>query len=139
MKNAIIVFGFILCAVAGFALMNISSSIVPTSGPWAPGGKHLTAIERIMQPILDKCKLDRLQGRLKNHEESVGCSNPAMKEAFIKEGFTNEGKLDEYLKQRKDYAIMLDKNEITEDQKSGLTLEAMDKLLEFAPAEEAKK
>lgn len=139
MKNVIIVLGFILCAAAGFALMNLSSSMAPESGPWATGGKHLTAIERIMQPILDKCKLDRLQGRLKNHEESVGCSNPAMKEAFIKEGFTNTEKLDEYLKQRKDYAIMLDKYEITEDQKTGLTLEALDKLLEFAPAEEAKK
>lgn len=139
MKNAIIVFGFILCAVAGFALMNISSSIVPKAGAWAMGGTHINAIERVMQPVLDKCKLDRLQGRLKNHEESVGCSNPAMKEAFVKEGFTNEEKLDEYLKQRKEYAVMLDKNEITEDQKSGLTLEALEKMLDFAPAEEVKK
>lgn len=119
--------------------MNISSSIVPVTGDWAMGGKHITAIERVMQPVLDKCKLDRLQGRLKNHEESVGCSNPAMKDAFIREGFTNTEKLDEYLRQRKEYAVMLDESKITEDQKSGLTFEALHNMLEFAPAGEAKK
>ena len=139
MKNLVIILGFILSAIAGFALMNISSNIPMASGAWAVGGEKLMAVEQSAQPMIDKCRLDRLQGRLKNHEESVSCSNPAVREAFIKHGFANTEQLDEYLKLRKDYARMLDNGEIAEDRKLQLSEDAMQKLLRFAPKEEAKK
>jgi hypothetical protein len=139
MKNAVIIFGFIICAIAGFALMSMSGNMHFDAGPWAQGGKHLLEVEKVAQPMMDKCKLDRLQGRLKNHEESVGCSNPTIREAFIKEGFTNLQKLDEYLNLRKEYAKKLDANEVTEDQKRSLTEEALVNMLDFAPAEPQKK
>lgn len=139
MKKLVIIFGFILCAVAGFALMNISSTLTPYAAAWANGGVHMTAIEQKVMSMMDKCRLDRLQGRLKNHEESVGCSNPTIREAFIAEGFTNTEKLDEYLKLRQDYAKMFDAGEITADQKRDRTEDALQDMLAFAPADNAKK
>lgn len=119
--------------------MNLSNSIRMPGGVWAAGGEKMVALEQAIQPMLDKCRLDRLQGRLKNHEESAACSNPAVREAFIKLGYTNTEKLDEYLKLRKDYSRMFDNNEISDEQKRTLTEEALQNLLSHAPAEAATK
>lgn len=116
MKNTFVVIGFIVCALASFGLMQLSKSIMLSQqGPWSQGEPHMKHIEAASLSMIDKCKLDRMQGTLKGYKDSMECSNPTMREAFLKEGFKDMGKVDEYLAQRVIYAGKLDAGEITED------------------------
>lgn len=141
MKNSLIVVGFIVCALASFGLMQLSKSLMKDYGEWAPDGKHMQSVENTASGMLDKCRLDRMQGRIKGHKESMECSNPAIHDAFAKEGFPHMDKVDEFLAQRVEYAKKADKNEITEEELRQLVGDAQTYLLESAkPATaEAKK
>lgn len=99
--------GFILSAFASFFLMQLTDAIVK-SNPWRQGGDHMQKIEASAQLVIDKCKLDKMQGRIKTFAESVVCSNPALRTAFQKEGFPHLDKVDEFLAKRVECARKLD-------------------------------
>jgi hypothetical protein len=139
MKNLFLIIGFIVCALASFALMSLSKSFMPQLGEWNPNGTHMRHIEASAQGMLDKCKLDRLQGRLKNHQESVSCSNPVLRDAFVKEAFPHMDKVDEFLAERLEYAKKLDNNEITEDQMHDVLADAQLIMLESTKSADPKK
>jgi hypothetical protein len=138
MKNILIIIGFIVCAAASFGLMTISKSFVKNNGEWAPGGVHMRHVEEQAASMMDKCRLDRMEGRLKGHKESAECSNPTIRTAFAKEGFPHMDKVDEFLTQRAEYGRKADSHEITEDEMHQLGADAETYLLDSVKPEEKK-
>lgn len=115
MKNTLLLLGFVICAILGLLLMQMPEKLLAARGPWQPGGPHINNVEFAVRSVVDKCMIERVQGRLKGHAESIKCSNPALRAAFEKEGFPQMEKLDVYLASRVEWAAKADSGEITED------------------------
>jgi hypothetical protein len=139
MKKPLIVFGFILSALAGLALMQARDFVVQNKNPWSMGEAHMQRVEADAQSMLDKCKLDRMQGRLKGYAESAECSNPSLRAAFQKEGFPDMDDVDIFLKQRLQYAKMADSQQITESKMRELTDDDLAMMLESVENAEPKQ
>lgn len=137
MKNAFVILGFIASAALGLALMQVPGMIKPD--PWAGSGEHMKHVEAATSGVIDKCRLDRMQGRLKGHVESVECANGALKAAFLKEGYPDAVALDAFLAKRLDAAKKLDAKEIEEEDEQRLLQDALSELLDAVIGKEAKK
>ncbi len=139
MKNTLLIIGFLICAAASFALMEYSKNFMKDYGEWAMDKPHMKNISMNTQSMVDKCKLDRLQGRLKGHKESAECANPTLREAFIKEGFPHVDKLDVFLAHRVELAKMADDNQISEDTLAQRISDELFTLLGTVAVEPSKK
>lgn len=132
MKKSLVVIGFILSALLSLVLMQLPEKFYHPPAGWLNGSVHVMHVLQATQPMMDKCKLDRLQGRLKNREESVQCSNPAIREAFAAEGFPHMDKVDAFLEKKLELARQFDAQKLPEEELSGGIDKAFDELLATA-------
>lgn len=133
MKKCFIILGFVLFSALGFMLMQLPEKLIANRGPWESGALHMQNIDKSVMSVLDQCRLERVQGKLKGHAESAQCSTPTFRAAFEKEGFKEMGKVDEYLASRVEAARKLDNGEITDEEFRAHIGEGLEALLKFAP------
>lgn len=139
MRKFLTIIGFGIAVAASFTLMQMENAQKISTTPWGFDGIHVQRISRDVRAINDKCKLDRLQGRLKNKEAAAVCSNPSIREAFVKEGYPFKDKLDAFIARRLEIHKMGDEGKLSDEDMQKEQDKALGELLNEAVIADLKK